>query len=69
MTASVKFATGAAVIAVLLSFAPAAQRVKPDLDYAFMAFSCLGDICKTKAGVLPQAWRRYGQYKDRTIWD
>jgi len=43
--------------------------VKPDLDYAFMAFSCLGDICKTKAGVLPQAWRRYGQYKDRTIWD
>jgi hypothetical protein len=59
------------VVAGIAIYAVAANTVsqKVDLDYSFGAFSCLGSICKTKIGVLPVAWRRYGQYKDRFIWD
>ncbi len=33
----------------------------PDFNHAFGAFSCLGTICKTKVGILPIAWHRYGR--------
>jgi hypothetical protein len=42
--------------------------VKPDFDWTLGQFSCLGDICRTKAGMLPVSWRRYGKYKDRSTW-
>ena len=42
--------------------------VKPDIEWAHAKFSCLGDICRTKAGMLPVSWRRYGKYQDRVTW-
>ena len=66
----IKSAAIAFVVVTAISFVVSATAPpKIDLDYSFGAFSCLGDICKTKVGVLPIAWRRYGQYKDRFIWD
>ncbi len=44
-------------------------QVKPDFDFVHNQFSCLGDICRTKAGMLPVSWRRYGKYQDRHTWN
>ncbi len=62
----IKYAlSGSAALIAIVGFASFEFRAKPeyhpDFNHAFGAFSCLGTICKTKAGILPLAWHRYGR--------
>jgi hypothetical protein len=60
---------GVAAITLAVGVASFELRTKPewqpDFDHAHGAFVCqntpLYSMCKTKAGVLPIAWQRYGR--------
>jgi hypothetical protein len=61
---SIAVAAGFLVVAAL-SYQARERPFYPDFDHAHGAFVCqntpLYSMCKTKAGILPIAWQRYGR--------